>query len=191
MNLRPALAPFGLLLASFSTPLLAQDAETAVNIIYITEDEQCPASTEDVITVCGVLEEQYRIPRSLRQTTGPGTESWADRVREFQTVGESGIMSCSPVGVGGFTGCTQELIAKAYADRANAPGQRFSQIIEAARAERLGTIDEAAAAEQARVEQIEAEYEARLERERQGGDAAPPPPAATSEAPLTITLPDE
>ena len=189
MTLR--IAPFVLLLASTASPLLAQDADTAVNIIYITEEEQCPASTEDVITVCGVLEEQYRIPRSLRQTTGPGTEAWADRVREFQTVGESGIMSCSPAGAGGFTGCTQELIAKAYADRANAPGQRFGQIIEAARAERLGTIDAAAAAEQERVEQIEREYEARLERERQGDNTASPPVSADNDMPSRIILPDE
>lgn len=165
-----------------SAPVMAQDADTAVNIVYITENEQCPASTEDVITVCGILEEQYRIPKALRQTTGPGNESWADRVREFQTVGEFGINSCSPTGAGGFTGCTQELIAKAYEDRANAPGRRFGQIIDEARQERLSTIDEAAAAEQDRVEQIEREYEARLERERQG-DADDSPPAAQPVAP--------
>lgn len=162
----------GILIAAFAaTAAQAQDADTAVNIVYITENEQCPASTEDVITVCGILEEQYRIPRSLRQSSGPANEAWAERVREFRTVAESGTMSCSPVGVGGFTGCTQELIAKAYEDRANAPGLRFGQIIEAAREERLSTIDEAAAAEQARVEQIEREYEARLQRERRGDDA--------------------
>lgn len=188
MTYRSALAPFGLLFATVTTPLAAQDADTAVNIVYITENEQCPASTDDVITVCGVLEEQYRIPRSLRQTTGPGTEAWADRVREFQTVGEFGINSCSPAGAGGFTGCTQELIAKAYEDRANAPGQRFGQIIEEARAERLGTIDAAAAEEQARVEQIEREYEARLERERTEQSTVP---AADAQAPSRFSLPDE
>lgn len=186
----PRLTPLALVIAAVASPALAQDADTAVNIVYITEDEQCPASTEDVITVCGILEEQYRIPRSLRQTTGPGTESWAGRVREFQTVGESGIMSCSPAGAGGFTGCTQDLIARAYADRANAPSQRFGQIIEAARAERLGTIDAAAAAEQERVEQIEREYAARLERERLGGDTAAPS-NTTAYPPPRIILPEE
>lgn len=191
MKLRLALMPAGLLLASTAIPVLAQDADTAVNIVYITENEQCPASTEDVITVCGVLEEQYRIPKSLRQTTGPGTEAWADRVREFRTVGESGIMSCSPVGAGGFTGCTQELIAKAYADRENAPGRRFGQIIEEARQERLGTIDAAAAAEQERVEQIEREYEARLERERQEPPGVSEAPGDDHGASASIIFPDE
>lgn len=186
MTFRPPLfASLGILLAATAVPALAQDADTAVNIVYITENEQCPASTEDVITVCGVLEDQYRIPRSLRQSTGPANESWADRVREFQTVGEFGINSCSPAGAGGFTGCTQELIAKAYEDRANAPGQRFSQIIEGARADRLSTIDEAAAAEQARVEQIERDYEARLERERQGEGVTP------AISPSQLVLPPE
>ena len=39
-------------------------------------------------------------------------------------------------------------------------------MIAAARAERLSTIDESAAAEQERVEQLEREYMERLERER-------------------------
>lgn len=171
MTLRSlALASLSVFAAAHGAPLLAQDADTAVNIVYITQDEKCPASTDEVITVCGILEDQYRIPKSLRQSTGPGNESWADRVREFQTVGEFGINSCSPTGAGGFTGCTQELIAAAYRDRENAPGRRFGQIIEEARQERLSTIDAAAAAEQARVEQIEREYEARLERERADGE---------------------
>ncbi|TCD06980.1 hypothetical protein EYB45_03260 [Erythrobacteraceae bacterium CFH 75059] len=159
-----------LALAFFLLPVAgaaqAQDANTAVNIVYITEDEQCPPSTEEVITVCGLLEEQFRIPSALRQPGGPANRAWTDRVRELRTVGESGTLSCSPAGAGGFTGCTQELIAAAYRDRQNAPARRFGQIIEAARADRLATIDEAAAAEQARVEQIEREYEARLARER-------------------------
>lgn len=179
-----ALASLGALAAAHTAPALAQDADTAVNIVYITENEQCPASTEEVITVCGILEEQYRIPKSLRQATGPVNSSWADRVREFQTVGDFGTNSCDPAGAGGFTGCTQELIAAAYRDKENAPGRRFGQIIEEARQERLGTIDEAAAAEQARVEQIEREYQQRLERERAGGDAQSPPPAGTTSPPV-------
>lgn len=185
MTLRSlALASLGALATAHAAPALAQDANTAVNIVYITENEQCPASTDEVITVCGILEEQYRIPKSLRQATGPVNNSWANRVREFQTVGDFGTNSCDPAGAGGFTGCTQELIAAAYRDRENAPGRRFGQIIEEARQERLGTIDEAAAAEQARVEQIEREYQQRLERERAGGEAQ-----GTAAAPTTTPSP--
>ncbi len=73
------------------------------------------------------------------------------------------------------------MIDAAYKDRDEASNVRFSQLIEAARAERLSTIDADAAAEQERVEQIEREYMERLERERQGAlpgeavDPSPPP----------------
>ena len=81
-------------------------------------------------------------------------------------VGAFGTMSCSPTGAGGFTGCTQQMINDAYADKANDAGVRFGEIIAAERAKRLATIDEDAAAEQERVEMIEREYMERLERER-------------------------
>ena len=160
-----------------AVPAAAQDEDTKVNMVYITEDEECPASTADTITVCGILEEQFRIPRALRNSDDPENSAWSPRVSEFQTVGDTGINSCSPVGPAGATGCTQELIRKAYADRANSPEVRFGRAIEDARADRLSTIDEDAAAEQARVEQIERQYMERLERERQGpvpGEAVDP-----------------
>ncbi len=86
----------------------------------------------------------------------------------LEMVGDFGTLSCSPTGAGGFTGCTQKMIDAAYADREGAPSVRFSELIEAARADRLSTIDDDAAAEQGRVEQIEREYLERLEAERAG-----------------------
>ena len=73
-----------------------------------------------------------------------------------------------------MTGCTQQLIEQAYAEKEQSADVRFSQLIEEERARRLATIDEDAAAEQVRVEQIEREYMERLERERaaEEGDAA-------------------
>ncbi len=152
--------------AAFAAPAAAQDEDTAVNVVYITENEECPASTDTVITVCGILEDQYRIPKSLRYSTDPANTSWADRVREFQSVGDFGINSCSPTGSGGLTGCTQKLIEAAYRERRESAEARFGQLIAEAREERLSTIDEDAAAEQARVEQIEREYMERLRREQ-------------------------
>jgi len=76
--------------------------------------------------------------------------------------------SCSPAGASGFTGCTQQLINAAYADKREGADVRFSELIAAARAERLATIDADAAAEQARVESIEKEYMDRLAKEREG-----------------------
>ena len=60
------------------------------------------------------------------------------------------------------------MIRNAYADKDASPSVRFGQLIEAARAERLATIDQTSAEEQARVEAIEKEYMERLEKERGG-----------------------
>ena len=98
-------------------------------------------------------------------------------------IGEFGAFSCSPAGAGGFTGCNQQFIEAAYAEKDAAEGIRFAQLIEQARQERLSTIDGDAAAEQSRVEQIEREYLERLERERaaalpgeEGGEQPLPDP---------------
>ena len=165
----PFAAPFLAVAAILATPAAAQDEDYAVNQVYIADGEDCPASTAEVITVCGVLEDPYRIPKALRHSDDPDNTAWAQRVKRLEMVGATGIMSCSPVGAGGATGCTQQLIAAAYADKANAPGVRFGRAIEAAREDRLSTIDVDARMEQDRVEQIEREYMERLERERGAG----------------------
>jgi len=72
----------------------------------------------------------------------------------------------------------QKLIEAAYAERRGGSDTRFGQLIEAERAKRLSTIDEEAAATQARVEQLEKEYDAKVARERAAEEAAaqtPPP----------------
>lgn len=54
---------------------------------------------------------------------------------------------------------------------------QFGKLIEAEREKRLTTIDKDAAEEQARVEQLEKQYEARLARERDAGAQPATPPA--------------
>ncbi|WP_206434950.1 hypothetical protein [Sphingomonas sp. S-NIH.Pt1_0416] len=107
----------------------------------------------------------------------PANRSWTDRVKAYETVGSFGTNSCSAVGGGGATGCLTKLIDRAYAEKKNGPDVQFGQMIEEERQKRLSTIDADTAAEQARVEQIEREYEARLKRERDGV------PAPTTPAP--------
>ena len=92
-------------------------------------------------------------------------------------------MSCSPSGAAGFTGCTQKMIDAAYEAREGGSAARFGQLIAEARAERLSTIDEDAAAEQERVEQIEREYMERIEREREAEVAAEALPQPTAKQP--------
>ena len=62
--------------------------------------------------------ERYRIPPELRDTRDlDANESWLSRTQSVEYVGRGGTMSCSPVGPGGFTGCTQELLRSARAER--------------------------------------------------------------------------
>ncbi|WP_379552944.1 hypothetical protein [Qipengyuania sp. DGS5-3] len=170
-----------------SSAALAQDADLQpeadaipdnVQTAFVYGDDAAPPCPEDAICVVARLPDgdRYRIPSNLRFSDNPANDSWTQRVEKLELVGNFGALSCSPVGAGGFTGCTQQLVDAAFADKRNGEQVRFSQLIQAAREERLSTIDEDAAAEQGRVEQIEREYLERLERER----AAPTPGEETA-----------
>ncbi|MEE4316613.1 hypothetical protein [Erythrobacter dokdonensis] len=165
-----------------AAPASAQSANEKINMVIAYSEDECPEAKEGEVVICEILveAERYRIPSNLRQSDSPQNNAWANRVEEIKYVGDFGAMSCSPAGLGGFTGCTQRFIEAAYKDRAEADNVRFSQLIEEARQQRLSTIDADAAAEQARVEMIEREYMQRLERERDAelpGEARPPAPA--------------
>lgn len=165
------------------TPAAAQDdAGDKVNMVIVYGDDACPEPEGGEITVCArkAENERFRIPEGLRLSDSPQNTAWTERVESYEMVGAFGTMSCDPAGAGGFTGCTQQMISAAYKDRADGSAVRFSQLIEAARAERLSTIDADAAAQQARVEQIEREYLERLERER--GEPLPGEAAAPAQA---------
>ena len=141
-----------------------------VNLVIVYGEDECRVSADaSVIDVCVRMaeDERFRIPPNLRQSDDPANESWANRVQSLETVGASGINSCSPSGYGGWSGCTQQLISQAYAEKRESPNVRAAQLIAEERAKRLETIDADAAAEQARVEQLEREYDARLARERE------------------------
>ena len=162
-------------------PAAAQDAPgDKVNIVDVFGDDPCPPSAGDEIVVCRRLdeEERYRIPEALRQSDSPQNQSWSQRVRSFETVGDFGPLSCSPIGLGGELGCSAEMIAAAYEERRTGSGVRASEIIAAQRAERLSTIDAEAAATQERVEELERQYVERLERE--GREPAAPPASPTT-----------
>ena len=154
---------------------------------FVYGDDAAPPCPEDAICVVARLPDgdRYRIPSNLRFSDNPANDSWTQRVEKLELVGSFGALSCSPVGAGGFTGCTQQLVDAAFADKRNGENVRFSQLIEAAREERMSTIDADAAAEQARVEQIEREYLERLERER-----AQPTPGEQAEGDLPPVGPD-
>lgn len=171
------------------TPLAAQEAGgDKVRMVIVYGDDEAPEPQGDEIVVVARMPEaeRFRIPENLRYSDNPANTAWINRVEKLEFVGNFGTLSCSAVGIGGATGCTQEMIRNAYADRAASPSVRFGELIAAARAERLATLDETAAEEQARVEAIEREYMERLERER--GDE---PEAASSPAPQPTTVAGE
>ena len=174
-----AMCPLALLAGS--APALAQSDGEKVNQLIVYGDDVCPQSKENEITVCARKgeAERYRIPEVLRgDPLSPKNEAWTDRVQAYETVGAQGITSCSPVGSGGATGCVVKLIDAAYAEKREGSDVRFGQLIQSERAKRLSTIDAEAAATQARVEQLEKEYDAKIKAERDAetiGTAAPLP----------------
>lgn len=188
----------GLAAITVGTPAAAQDdAGDRVNQVIIYGDDECPQSTPDTITVCARMDEgeRYRIPERLRESGDPANLAWTERVKAFETVGDFGPMSCTPVGAGGDLGCTAAFIENAYAERAQGSEVRFGQLIQEARGERLSEIDEEAAATQARVEELERAYMERVRREQAGelpGDDLPSGPELVDPAqvPLEAPTPD-
>lgn len=159
-----------------TAPAFAQDAGEKVNQLIVYGDDPCPPSSGAEITVCArkAEGERYRIPEPLRGIDNPQSAAWSTRVAAYEVVGKTGTLSCSPVGPGGVTGCTQQLIDKAYAERRSDPSIRFGELIAAERERRLSTIDIDAADTQTRVEQAEKDYEARERAAQEKAAAAPP-----------------
>ena len=115
-------------LAAIPQPSFAQ-AGSRVSEIIVYGNDPCPRSADDEVVVCARKPEadRYRIPERFR-SSGPRQtrEAWANRARAFETVGATGINSCSPDGPSGCTGCLKQVNdqAKAESDEAaagNAP----------------------------------------------------------------------
>jgi hypothetical protein len=137
--LRSAIAALALL--SAPAVAIAQDqapdkqAETGqppqrVRSVTLTSAKQkCPPSTGTDIVVCNVVEDPYRIPKTLRDS-GPipdQRQSWVNRVAaDEQTARVAGGLpdTCSAVGSGGASGCSMAA-ARAWAaeQRAKRNGQ--------------------------------------------------------------------
>ncbi len=103
-----------------SAPALAQNDKNAkISEIIVYGTDACPRSTDDEVVVCARKpeSERYRIPEALR--VGGSLQSrtaWAERARQFETYGRTGINSCSPVGPAGFTGCLVQVIKQARSE---------------------------------------------------------------------------
>ena len=105
-------------LAFAPAPLAAQSARVSEVIVYGTDP--CPRSTDDEVVVCARKPEteRFRIPERLRQGGSlQSRQAWAVRAKSFETVGRTGINSCSAVGPASHTGCLEQLIDEAFAER--------------------------------------------------------------------------
>lgn len=104
--------------AALPPPAEAQQNSVAEIIVYGTDP--CPRSTDDQVVVCARRPEgeRYRIPEKYRPGgTRQQTDAWANKAKVIETVGATGINSCSPVGPGGYTGCLTRVIKEAREQR--------------------------------------------------------------------------
>lgn len=124
-----------------------------VNQLLIYGDDPCPESQDpNEVTVCARLPEndRYRLPPAVRENPNdPASQSWANRATELSYVGRTGTDSCSTVGGGGFTGCFNQIVTQARAERrAAGTDVNWTRMVEEARAARAARIDEEAEAEE-------------------------------------------
>lgn len=108
-----------------AAPVAAQQSPgQAIAEIIVYGNDPCPRSTDDEVVICSRRPEaeRYRIPPKMRPSgTRQETQSWVQRSQPLQTVGSTGINSCSAVGPGGHTGCLIKEIQ-------NAKGERKQQV---------------------------------------------------------------
>ncbi|WP_040371021.1 hypothetical protein [Blastomonas sp. AAP53] len=170
------LAALLLIGTAFAAPASAQEAagDKVVQKIVYGNDTCEPSTDPNEIVVCMRMDEQerYRIPENLRNDPNSiANTSWTERVRSMETVGNFGTDSCSPVGVGGFTGCTQSLVQAARLEKKTGETAVAGRLIEEERQRRLSNIDRDAAAVEARQLEVEAQLDSR-KAEREAAAAA-------------------
>lgn len=106
-------------LMAIGLPVAAQNAATD-GVLVIYGDDKCPTNADgDEIVVCvrRPAEERFRIPKDLRdQEVKRENQSWATRVDDAMTVGNTGIGSCTAVGGGGALGCNAQAIRNGKAE---------------------------------------------------------------------------
>jgi hypothetical protein len=145
-----------------------QDTEK-VKQVFVYGEDPCPPSEGDEIVVCARLpdNDRFRIPKELRSDPNAASnQSWANRARSFETVGASGINSCSPTGAGGWTGCFAQLARRAKEERKALLGDAsWADAVQAAREKRLGNLDAESEAIEQQAKEDEAQAAARARQE--------------------------
>ena len=112
----------------------AQQTPQRIRNVQLTGNEQCPKAQGDEIVVCSRISpnEQFRIPKELRNTAEPAAQNqaWANRTVTAEAVSKAAAglpNTCSPVGTGGQTGCAQAY-ARAWSAERRAAEKNDSMI---------------------------------------------------------------
>jgi hypothetical protein len=125
---RASIAALLLAAATFGVSAQAQPSTAeseAIKHIIVYGTDPCPRGGSDELVVCARRPEaeRFRIPEALRETKPTvENESWAEKAEALEMMGRTGIQSCSPVGPGGASGCLNQLIDQARAERRAAQG---------------------------------------------------------------------
>lgn len=191
-----ALIPLAMMGGLFSPAAMAQQEK--VNQVIVYGNDQCKPSSDDEIVVCNRLPEgdRYRVPQIFRggDPLDPRNEAWMNRVVAVERIGRFGTDSCSPVGLGGFTGCTQALVAGARAEEAASSKTDWLAMIREEREKRVAGFDQAAQevenAVQAEERAMEERRRAAAELEAQGNGVRLPADAANPRADSSDSAPD-
>lgn len=90
--------------------------------ITLTAGQPCPPAAPGEVVVCRRLDDPYRIPKPLRDQhpIAPQNQSWVNRAATMDEVGRKagGLPdTCSPIGSGGQTGCTAEMLRRWTAEQ--------------------------------------------------------------------------
>lgn len=95
-----------------------------IRSVTLTGSEKCPASTSSEVVVCNRLDpnDQYRVPKELRRPpeVPAKNQSWVNRAQSMDEVGRTagGLPdTCSAVGTGGQSGCSQMNARQWYLER--------------------------------------------------------------------------
>lgn len=114
--------------ATASAQSAAGQPPQRVRSVTIQGNQACPTSTKDEVIVCSRNDEPYRIPKGLRDSgpIAPQNQSWVNRAADIDNVSRvaGGLPdTCSPVGSGGQTGCTQQWNRNWAAERRATQGE--------------------------------------------------------------------
>lgn len=115
--------PILLLLSGAPVPAETAPPPETIRTTTVFGDDPCPRASAGEIVVCGRLpeSERYRIPKQLRkkprEDSGPSA-SWGSRVQTLEEAQRFTLPnSCTAVGSGGQTGCTQAMLRQWFLER--------------------------------------------------------------------------